>query len=95
VAGGRASREASRGEGPELPAGGLLIIWRRELPGHPEEAVEPTPGRRVSFWDSARRLRTRKSGQLLNEGSRALSATVPPRPPPGPGPCHVLLPAER
>lgn len=51
-AGGAASREASRGEGPELRAGGLLIIWRRELSGHLEEAVGPTPGR-VSFRASA------------------------------------------
>lgn len=52
-AGGAASREASRGEGPELRAGGLLIIWRQELPGHLEEAVGPKPGRRVSFRASA------------------------------------------
>lgn len=52
-AGGAASREASRGEGPELRAGGLLIIWRQELPGLLEEAVGPTPGRRVSFQASA------------------------------------------
>lgn len=51
-AGSAASREASRCEGPELRAGGLLIIWRQELPGFLEEAVGPTPGRRVSFRTS-------------------------------------------
>lgn len=48
-----ASREAPRGEGPELGAGGLLIIWRRELPGRLEEAAGPTPGRSGSCRASA------------------------------------------
>lgn len=48
-----ASREAPRGEGPELRAGGLLLTWRRELPARLQEAAGPTPGRRVSFRPSA------------------------------------------